>query len=57
MIGMDGEIGAISKGLVADIIVVDGDPMADTKVLLDTTNIHTVFQSGKRVAKRGHLII
>ena len=57
MIGMDGEIGAISEGLIADIIVVDGDPMADTKVLLDTTNIHTVLQSGKRVAKRGHLII
>jgi cytosine/adenosine deaminase-related metal-dependent hydrolase len=28
-IGLDGELGSIQPGLLADIIVIDGDPLAD----------------------------
>jgi adenine deaminase len=46
MLGLDGQVGAIVPGMLADIIVVDGDPVADIKVLQDKRRIETVVKDG-----------
>lgn len=35
VLGIDGRTGAVKVGLEADLIVVDGDPLADTRVLFE----------------------
>jgi len=42
--------GSIIPGLEADVIVVQGDPLADIKVLQDLDRINMVFQDGEMVA-------
>lgn len=42
--------GSIKPGLEADVIVVDGDPLADIMVLQDPGRINMVFQDGELVA-------
>ena len=42
--------GSVIPGLEADVIVVDGDPLADIKVLQDLDRMHMVFQDGELVA-------
>lgn len=42
--------GAVSQGLEADVIVVDGDPLVDIRVLQDLDRMNMVFQDGELVA-------
>jgi imidazolonepropionase-like amidohydrolase len=49
MLGLDGKAGVIAPGMLADIIVVDGDPVRDIRVLQDRRRIETVVQDGRRV--------
>ena len=42
----ENEIGRLVPGLLADVIVVDGDPLADIAVLEKRENIHTVISGG-----------
>jgi adenine deaminase len=35
MLGLDDEVGQIRAGMLADVLVVDGDPLRDLRVLLD----------------------
>ncbi len=42
--------GSIKPGLEADLIVVDGDPLKDIKVLQDLKRMNMVFQDGELVA-------
>lgn len=49
MLGLDGEVGVIAPGMIADIIVVDGDPVEDIGVLQDKRRIETVIQDGRVV--------
>jgi len=51
--GLENEIGTIEKGKLADIIIVDGDPLKDIKVLQDTNKIKMVMKEGKIEVKRG----
>jgi imidazolonepropionase-like amidohydrolase len=51
--GLENEIGMIEKGKLADIIIVDGDPLRDIKVLQDTNKIKMVMKEGKIEVKRG----
>lgn len=44
---MDGETGAIEKGRLADLIVVEGDPSADVTILGDTSRIKRVWVGGE----------
>ena len=44
---MDGQIGAISEGLEADLICVDGDPSTDVTVLGETSRIRYVMVRGE----------
>jgi imidazolonepropionase-like amidohydrolase len=51
--GLENEIGTVEKGKLADIIVVDGDPLKDLKILQDKNNIKMVMKEGKIEIKRG----
>jgi len=46
--GVDDEVGTIEAGKVADIIIVDGDPLVDIKAL---RNVSVVIQGGKIVSR------
>jgi imidazolonepropionase-like amidohydrolase len=44
------ELGTVTPGATADLLVVDGDPLADARVLLDTPRIWVVIKDGRPVA-------
>jgi imidazolonepropionase-like amidohydrolase len=44
---VDLPLGQIAEGYLTDLVVVDGDPTADIRVLLDQDNIRTVFKAGR----------
>lgn len=46
---MDGKLGAVAPGYAADVIVVDGDPLRDIKVLARHGAITEVIKAGKRI--------
>ncbi|MBQ6644934.1 MAG: amidohydrolase family protein, partial [Saccharopolyspora sp.] len=46
LIGMTGRLGTLRAGALADLVVLDGDPLADIGVLADPDNIRTVVQHG-----------
>lgn len=46
VLGEENDVGAIVAGKGADIIIVDGDPLADIKVLQDKQKIETVILRG-----------
>ena len=48
--GLGDEVGAVQPGKRADLLVVDGDPLADPRLLLDAERIWLVVQSGRPVA-------
>lgn len=49
LLGMSGEIGTLRTGAVADLVVVDGDPLTDVTTLADPTRIRHAVQSGLSV--------
>ncbi|WP_232784581.1 metal-dependent hydrolase family protein [Carbonactinospora thermoautotrophica] len=49
MLNLEGEVGVIAPGMLADIIVVNGDPVKDIRVLQDKRRIETVIKDGRRV--------
>jgi imidazolonepropionase-like amidohydrolase len=51
-LGLQDEVGAVAPGKVADLVVVDGDPLADIRVLTDRASIWLVIQAGRPVAGR-----
>jgi imidazolonepropionase-like amidohydrolase len=48
--GIAAHVGRVAPGQVADLIVVDGDPLADPELLLDEARMWLVLQSGRPVA-------
>ncbi len=44
---MPEELGQIRDGFLADLILVNGDPLADLKLLLDTRNLLAVMKNGE----------
>jgi imidazolonepropionase-like amidohydrolase len=46
---MEGQVGALHEGLLADVIVVDGDPLADIRVLGREGAIVEVIKEGRRI--------
>ena len=44
-----GQVGALENGRLADILVVDSDPLADISVLQDRTKIREIFLGGETV--------
>ncbi len=49
-LAIDDVVGTLEQGKLADVVVVDGDPLADIGVLTDPARIHLVFQLGQPVA-------
>ena len=53
--GRPGELGRIEKGQLADILLVDGDPLADIGILCDRDRLLAIMKGGvfhKRPASR-----
>ncbi|MEV4218492.1 amidohydrolase family protein [Nonomuraea sp. NPDC049725] len=50
LLGMAGEIGTLAVGAHADLLVLDGDPLADLGVLADPGRIRHVVQAGELVS-------
>jgi len=49
----EGVVGALVPGAHADLLVVDGDPLADIRVLQDRGRLRLVVQGGRAVAGAG----
>jgi len=49
-LGLQDEVGVVAPGKLADLVVVDGDPLADVRVLSDRARIWLVLQGGRPVA-------
>jgi imidazolonepropionase-like amidohydrolase len=43
------DVGELRAGAIADLLVVDGDPLEDPSVLQDPARIHLVLQAGSPV--------
>ncbi|MFG1949076.1 amidohydrolase family protein [Nonomuraea sp. NPDC048826] len=46
---MEGEVGTLETGRLADIIVIDGDPLQDITILQDREKIVEVIKGGRRI--------
>jgi len=53
VVGLEGEVGVLQPGKLADVIILDSDPVADIRVLQDSRHLTTVIKDGKRVALNG----
>ena len=49
LMGLDTQIGTVEVGKLADLIVVDGDPLSDITILQDPDKIPLIMQSGQIV--------
>jgi imidazolonepropionase-like amidohydrolase len=53
IVGMGGKLGIVADGALADLIVVDGDPLADLTVLTGQGEaIAAIMQAGRLVKNR-----
>ena len=50
MLGMQSSLGAVAPGHIADIVAVDGDPLADIQVVLN--KVRWVMKSGAVVVDK-----
>lgn len=48
-LGLEDDLGTVEAGKLADMVVVDGDPLADVSILLDESRISQVFKEGEQV--------
>ena len=55
MMNLEGEVGEITVGALADLIVVRGDPTKQITVLMDKRNIETVVKDGQVMTFPEHL--
>lgn len=54
-IGLGDKTGTIEPGKWADLLVVDGDPLADLKVLQDQSKLLGIVRDGRLLVNRGNL--
>jgi imidazolonepropionase-like amidohydrolase len=47
IMNMGDELGVIKEGYLADILLVDGDPIADVRILQDKNRILAIMKDGK----------
>ena len=45
--GMGSELGQIREGYLADMLLVDGDPVANVRVLQDKARLLAIMKDGK----------
>ena len=53
--GIDAQVGTVEPGKLADLIIVDGDPVADPAILAEPSRLAMVLQAGRVVARRGRV--
>ncbi len=46
---LDGRLGVVAPGYLADVLVVDGDPAADVRILQDRARLRAVISRGRAV--------
>jgi imidazolonepropionase-like amidohydrolase len=46
LMGQPGELGVVREGALADLLLVDGDPLADIALLQDRTRIVAIMKDG-----------
>ncbi|NLE76345.1 MAG: amidohydrolase family protein, partial [Chloroflexi bacterium] len=51
-VGMGDEVGTVEVGKFADLVVVDGDPLADIRILQDMARIKKVLKGGRVMVER-----
>ena len=49
-VGMEGELGVIEAGKLADLLILDADPLDDIRVLQGGKHLNSVIKDGRRVA-------
>ena len=49
VLNLEGEIGAVAPGMLADVLVVDGDPSQDITILQNKSRIQTIILDGEIV--------
>jgi imidazolonepropionase-like amidohydrolase len=49
-IGREDELGSLRPGMLADLLVIDGDPLEDIAILRDRTRLQRVYKGGQLVA-------
>ena len=47
IMGMSDELGMVKEGYLADMILVDGDPLADVRILQDKNRLLAIMKDGK----------
>ena len=52
-VGLEGELGTIEAGKLADLLILDKDPLADITVLQKGRHLSTIIKDGKRVDLKG----
>jgi imidazolonepropionase-like amidohydrolase len=55
-LGLGDKTGTIEPGKWADLLVVDGDPLADLRILQDQARLLAVFRDGRLLINRGLVI-
>jgi imidazolonepropionase-like amidohydrolase len=46
LMGLPGELGVVKAGALADLLLVDGDPLADITVLQDRSALRMIMKDG-----------
>jgi cytosine/adenosine deaminase-related metal-dependent hydrolase len=46
---LEGRLGVVAEGYLADVLVVDGDPSADVRILQDRSRLRAVISRGRAV--------
>jgi imidazolonepropionase-like amidohydrolase len=54
VLGLESQIGTIEVGKLADMVVVEGNPMEDVEMLLSEESVHLVMQGGKLVKEKSY---
>jgi imidazolonepropionase-like amidohydrolase len=52
LMGRGHDLGTVTEGKLADLLVVDGDPLADISVLQDPANLLAIIKGGDLVKDR-----
>ncbi len=52
LFGMEGEIGTVEEGKLADLLVVEGNPLEDIAVLQNRDNLKLIMKGGRVVKNR-----
>ncbi len=45
--GMGDELGLVCEGYLADLLLVDGDPLSDVRILQDKNRLVAIMKDGK----------